>query len=140
MARAAGGGAAAELLEAIAKGDAAAVGAILRAEAGCAAADTVCGEPATTPLLAAVKGEHTDIVSLLLDASADPDRVPLADPNGEPPGDSPLQHAAAEGFLVHADALLCRTPGLSPPSALPRLTRAAWLRAGHRPSVAQRQG
>lgn len=125
MARAAGAGAAAELLEAIAKGNAAAVDTILRTEAGRAVADAVCGEPETTPLLAAVNGEHTDIVSLLLDASADPDRVPLADPNGEPPGDSPLQHAAAEGFLVHAVALLCRASSLSAPTALPRLTRAA---------------
>lgn len=92
--------AAAELLDAIDKGDSAAVGALLRTEAGRAAADVVCGEPETTPLLAAVKGEHTAIVSLLLEASADPDRVPSADPNGEPPGDSPLQHAAAEGYLV----------------------------------------
>lgn len=92
--------AAVELLDAIDKGDSAAVGALLRTEAGRAAADVVCGEPETTPLLAAVKGEHTAIVSLLLEASADPDRVPSADPNGEPPGDSPLQHAAAEGYLV----------------------------------------
>jgi ankyrin repeat protein len=91
---------AAELLDAVIKGDGDAVRVVLRRAEGRAAADIVCGEPETTPLLEAVKGEHTAIVSLLLEASADPDRVPAADPNGEPPGDSPLQHAAAEGFLV----------------------------------------
>lgn len=102
MARTAQVDTATELLDAVAKGNPAAVDAILRTEAGRAAADAVCGDPETTPLLVAVKGEHTSIVSLLLDASADPDRVPSAESNGEPPGDSPLQHAAAEGFLVHS--------------------------------------
>ena len=74
MARTAEAGAT-ELLDAVAKGDSAAVGTLLRTKVGRAVVDMVCGEPETTPLLAAVKGEQTAIVRLLLDASADPDRV-----------------------------------------------------------------
>ena len=88
------------LIQAATEGDAEAVRRCLRdgADANAAASDT-------TALLEAVKNaggaeEHTAIVNLLLEASADPDRVPVADPDGEPPGDSPLQHAAAEGLLV----------------------------------------
>jgi len=93
-----------ELLEACADGDLSAVSALLQ---GGAAADAVSSDPQTTPLLEAVKNatgtaEHTAIVKLLLKASADPDRVPVSGPTGEPPGDSALQHASAEGFLVPA--------------------------------------
>ena len=86
-----------ELLEACADGDLSAVSALLQ---GGAAADAVSSDPQTTPLLEAVKNatgtaEHTASVKLLLKASADPDRVPVSGPTGEPPGDSALQHASA---------------------------------------------
>jgi len=108
-----------ELLEACADGDLSAVSALLQ---GGAAADAVSSDPQTTPLLEAVKNatgtaEHTAIVKLLLKASADPDRVPVSGPTGEPPGDSALQHASAEGFLVRA---MSRPPAHSQRPLTPR--------------------
>lgn len=113
-----------ELLEACADGDLSAVSALLQ---GGAAADAVSSDPQTTPLLEAVKNatgtaEHTAIVKLLLKASADPDRVPVSGPTGEPPGDSALQRASAEGFLVpgsrHHPSRSCpRAPAMGRPRA-----------------------
>ena len=109
-----------ELLEACAAGALSAVSALLP---GGAAADAVSSDPQTTPLLEAVKNatgtaEHTAIVKLLLKASADPDRVPVSGPTGEPPGDSALQ----QGFLVpgsrHQPSRSCpRAPAMGRPRA-----------------------
>ena len=89
------------LLGACAQGDAQAVEAMLSQGAD---PDVVCSLSNSTPLLEAVKrvgpGDHAAVVQLLLRASADPDRVPGSGPSGEPPGDSALQHSAAEGYLV----------------------------------------
>jgi ankyrin repeat protein len=93
------------LLEACIKGDIAATSSLL--DAG-ACVNALCAPSVgchTTPLLEAVKNagcnaDHTVVVKQLLQAGADPDRVPGPSPSGEPPGDSALQHAAAEGYLV----------------------------------------
>jgi ankyrin repeat protein len=98
-------------LQACIRGDATTVATLLAQGAD---ANALCSITNTTPLLEAVKnvgaGEHAAVVKLLLEASADPDRVPGSGPTGEPPGDSALQHAAAEGYLVRTD---CTGPTVS---------------------------
>jgi ankyrin repeat protein len=91
------------MIQACVGGDTADVSALLTQGAD---ANSICSVTNSTPLLEAVKnvglpgGDHAAVVQLLLQASADPDRVPGSGPTGEPPGDSALQHAAAEGYLV----------------------------------------
>ena len=84
------------LMDAVEAGDEAALRARLSTTEGRAELEADDGGAICT---AATKG-HTACVELLLEASADPDRVPGCGPTGEPPGDSALQHAAAEGYLV----------------------------------------
>lgn len=130
------------LLEACVKGDAVATASLINAGGACVNAfcspNMGCN---TTPLLEAVKNagcaaDHVGVVKQLLQAGADPDKVPGPSPSGEPPGDSALQHAAAEGYLVRTMRTM-----RSQPWSLQRGGRVVWCWGGaQRAQARRRQG